>query len=160
MTATNSEPLHKISCFFQQVISVMSFGGIVEMSSSTSRGLAGTVLVLTVFGICGCNLGKPTWTISTKSPDGKFIATANSYINSGWGTDSADTEVDLNYTTGSQKPTNVLVLPDVRYNSTDPALLRLTWHDSTHLQIDYYGHEEPTFQAIKFAGINISLRQD
>src|SRR6185312_16550428 len=107
-------------------------------------------LLLTACGLLSaCKTSDKTWAESLRSPDGKHIATGRSDVYGGFGTDSIQTTVDLNWTTGSQSPVNILVVPDAPQKPGDPSLLDMRWLSPALLQITYRGNETPLFQAVK-----------
>jgi len=86
-----------------------------------------------------------------------MIATAKFVQESGPGTDFASTTVDLNWTYGSQKPTEIFVFSDGP-DTPDGMKVGLHWRDANNLEITYRGKRPIDFQAVKFAGVTISVR--
>jgi hypothetical protein len=88
-----------------------------------------------------------------------MIATARSFANGGFGASGPSTEfVDLNWTTGSQKPTQILALHDESDKPGDDRIA-MRWLAPTNLELSYDGKRQAIdFQAVKFAGVDISLR--
>jgi hypothetical protein len=115
---------------------------------------------LIIFGVCvfvsGCKF-PPSWSAEARSPDGKMIATAKTFENSGFGTGGGGTVVYLNWTTGSQLPMEILSFSD---GPAGPGGMNvgMNWLTPTHLEITYKGHRTLDFQAVKCAGIDISVR--
>ena len=113
-------------------------------------------------GICilasGCNNSERKWSAEAKSPDGKFIATARTLAPGGWGTGSPpETTVDLNWTTGSQGPQEILAFVP---GSDEPEdmIVGMRWLTPSHLELTYKGHPTFDFQAVKCRGVDITAR--
>lgn len=130
------------------------------MSSSSWAVKAIPLLILVVcVVVCGCKSSQTIWSAEVRSPDGKMIATGRAFANGGFGISGAPaTFVYLNWTTGSQKPTEILCLGD-ESDTADGAAVGVNWLTPTHLELTYKGKRQNIdFQAVKFAGIDISLR--
>lgn len=114
-------------------------------------------------GVCvltaGCKESQAIWSDEAKSPDGKMLATARSFANGGFGVSGAPaTFVYLNWATGSQKPMQVLSL-ESEFDTPDEAKVGMKWLSPSHLELTYQGnHQHIDFQAVKFVGIDISVR--
>jgi hypothetical protein len=131
-----------------------------RVGSSSWAVKAISLLVLVVCSIvCGCKGSQTIWSGEARSPDGKMIATARAFANGGFGVSGAPaTFVYLNWTTGSQKPMEILSLND-ESDAPDDAAVEMKWLTPTHLELTYKGSRQSIdFQAIKFAGTDISLR--
>lgn len=137
-------------CDIKREIEVMRF--------STCEVAAGLSLLLAIM-ISGCG-GVPTTTVTarSKSPDGGFIAQAETSEANGIGVGDIGTEVDLNWTTGSQKATPILYFLDGADPRTTKKTVSLIWRDSSHLEIDYIGPRTIDFQAVKCHGVSIAVR--
>jgi len=118
------------------------------------------VLHVVVVGACvlasGCK-APPTWSAESRSPDGKLIATAKTFENSGFGTGGIWTGVYLNWTTGSQKPMEILEFSDGPAGP-DGMKVGMNWLTPKHLELTYKGQRTLDFQSIKCDGIDISVR--
>jgi hypothetical protein len=137
--------------------------------SSTSRASMGSAswavqvisLLILIFCVvvCGCKRSQTIWSAEARSPDGKMVATAHAFANGGFGISGAPaTFVYLNWTTGSQKPTEILCLGD-ESDKPDESAVGMNWLTPAHLELTYKGSRQTvSFQAIKFAGIDISVR--
>lgn len=128
-------------------------------SSSIIRGnrmLALLVLVgLFIASSCGVPIDRPrvTWSAEVRSPDGNWLATANSREGGGFGGQYDVTQVYLNSTTLGT-PIEIL-----GFSHEQPTMtLKMEWLTSTHLNVSYGGHANLNFQAIKCAGIDISVQ--
>jgi hypothetical protein len=119
---------------------------------------------LLIFTLCGClstvgcHKGVETiWTTQIRSPDGQWIANARTDQSSGFGTDGAITAVYLTPYNGSRPPVRILSLSQNQNAQTSLIDLKMTWKDSTHLDVTYKEHPNLDFQAVKYAGIEISI---
>ena len=113
---------------------------------------------LLCIALSSCGSTTVTWSSDLKSPDGKYIAHGRTKIMTGPGIDGGGTTVDLNWTTGSQKPMDILILPDGPESIGEPSVLKMVWIDPTHLELQYMGNEVPIFQAVRCEGVEISLQ--
>jgi len=86
-----------------------------------------------------------------------MIATAKTFENSGFGTEGIWTGVYLNWTTGSQKPVEILEFSDGPAGP-DGMKVGMNWLTSKHLELTYKGQRTLNFQAIRCYGIDISVR--
>jgi hypothetical protein len=115
---------------------------------------------LIVVGICvlisGCK-ASPTWSAESRSPDGKMIATAETFEQSGFGTGWVQTTVYLNWTTGSQPKTLILAFSE---GPAEPGGMNvgMKWLTPTHLELTYKGQRPLDFQAIKCDGVDIAVQ--
>lgn len=127
------------------------------------NGAVRKFVLLFAVGVCvlasGCKGSQTIWSAEAKSPDGKMIATVKAFANGGFGISGAPaTFVNLNWTTGSQKPVQILSL-DNDSDAPDDTKVGMNWLTPTHLELTYRGNRQHIgFQAVKFARIDISLR--
>jgi hypothetical protein len=108
--------------------------------------------------ILACNGSKPNWTGESTSPDGHWIATARTFIQSGFGTGYIGTDVYLKGKNASTSEAHILGLSykyEVPSGITD---VEMRWISATHLAITYRGSPTVEFQAIKCDGLDISAR--
>lgn len=118
----------------------------------------------------GCGRGyKTIWEEAVRSPDGLWLASAETVQNGGFGSAAIQTMVYLRQAEGSQPPTEILefwcegpvprpyVLDNVA-NKGGTINLTMTWLTASHLDVTYGDHARLDFQAVKFAGIEISVR--
>ena len=116
----------------------------------------------------GC--AAPTvWKAEVPSPDGAWIAIGRTIQSGGYGTGSITTSVSLAHVNLSQAPTQVLefacsgpvpkpyVLDNVA-NAGGTINLNMQWVTPSHLEVTYNGHADLYFEAVKYAGIDISVR--
>jgi hypothetical protein len=122
-----------------------------------------SLIALFVVGLAlsaGCNNSERTWSAEAKSPDGQFLATAETLEPGGWGTGAPpETHVALNWTSGSQRSRIVFSFVDGP-NEPGGMNVGLHWLAPTHLELTYKGHPTIEFQAIKWAEVEISARPE
>jgi hypothetical protein len=70
---------------------------------------------------------------------------------------STDTKVYLRWATGSRTDTSVLELADASDAPVDTQV-EMNWLTPTHLELTFKGNQTVVFQAIKWFGIDISVR--
>jgi hypothetical protein len=127
-------------------------------SSSTLK-----ITLLLAFGACafvsGCKGSETIWSGESRSPDGTIIASARTVGANGFGTGGGiHTFAYLNWTTGSQPPTLILDLVD-NTNALADTNVEMKWLTPTHLELTYKGNRVLGFQAVKWAGVEISVRE-
>ena len=109
--------------------------------------------------LCGCGPTK-TWSAEAPSPDGYWLAVARSEQWSGPGNAYDATTVYLKSLKGSHPPMQVLGFSH-EYATMN---LKMEWATPTHLHVTYGESARPRdhvsldFQAVKCAGIDISLQ--
>ena len=121
------------------------------------------ILPIIVVGIlAGCQNPRTTWSAEARSPDGLWLATARSQQWGGPGAAYDATTVYLKRTKGPQEPIEVLGFSH-QYATMN---LRMEWSSPTQLSVAYgpstrpHDHVDVNFQAVKCAGIDISLREN
>jgi hypothetical protein len=126
------------------------------------RSLFLKALLLLTIGVSlfliGCK-ESPKWSTESRSQDGKMVASARSYEGGGFGASGPSvTLVYLNWATGSQKPMQILGLHD-ESDKPEETRIGMRWLTSAHLEITYNAKAQAIdFQAVKFTGVDISLR--
>ncbi len=129
-----------------------------------SRKLFATALPLLIFVVTVLLLGcgpKTTWSAEAKSPDGLWLATAQSEQWSGPGNASDGTFVYLRWTKGSEPQTEILAF-DHQYATMN---LNMKWLTPTHLDVSYgpsarLGDQiNLDFQVVKMGGITITTHE-
>lgn len=125
------------------------------------RSLRGIFLLLLGMNnlLSGCKGTQTIWSAEARSPDGKMIATARTSANGGFGVSGAPaTFVYLNWTAGSQSPTEVFSV-DNQSDRADDAQVGIKWLSPNRLELTYVArHQNISFQAIKFDGVEIFVR--
>jgi len=129
---------------------------------------------LIVIGICvldvGCQKGHETiWTAEARSPDGQWLATAETVQNGGFGSGAIQTSVYLKRVNVSRAPTQVLgfscpgpaprpYVLDNNANAGGTIGLTMKWLTPTHVEVTYDGRGNLDFQVVKYGGVAISVR--
>jgi hypothetical protein len=120
-------------------------------------------ILLLVLGSCilvfGCrDEGTTIWSQGVRSPDGHWLATAATKQWSGPGNAYVATIVYLEGIDGSQPPAEVLGFSNDSAYPAGITNVKMEWITPNHLNVTYGGHATLDFQAIKCAGIDISVR--
>ena len=117
-------------------------------------------MLLCVGVAVGCRKGgvETIWTAEAKSPDGQWLAKAQTDQRSGFGTDGAVTAVYLQPSNGARSPVLILGFSHNQHARASLIDLKMKWVDGKHLEVSYKEHPDLDFQAIKYAGITISVR--
>jgi hypothetical protein len=116
--------------------------------------IAGCLLML------GCQDVGTTWSAEVRSPDGHFVAAAQTQQWGGPGTAYDATTVDLRRVGSSQAPMEILGFSH-QYSRMN---LEMKWLTPTHLEVAYGPSTKPEdsvsldFQVVKIAGIDVSVR--
>jgi hypothetical protein len=130
------------------------------------------VISLIALGACLLEIGcaAPTvWHAEFPSPDGHWIAIAETVQNGGFGTASIDTTVSLKLTHSSNASMMVLAFAcmgpvprpytlDNVANAGGTINLQINWLTQSHLDVTYSGHPDVYLQTVKLWGAHISLR--
>ncbi len=111
--------------------------GIINRDEAGSSSWTVKTILLLVLVVCsiasGCNESQTIWSTEARSPDGKMIATARAFANGGFGISGVPAIfVYLNWTTGSQKPIEILCVGNESDTSSDAAV-GLNWLAESHL---------------------------
>jgi len=142
--------------------------------SDDCRNRSAALLPIIVgIGICfsGCTSKDEhaVWKEALLSPDAAWVASATTLQNGGFGSGGISTTVYLSRPGNANVPTEVLgfscdgpiprpyVLDNVA-NKGGSINLVMKWITPTHLEVTFSGHPDLYFQAVKFAGIEISVR--
>jgi hypothetical protein len=116
--------------------------------------IAGGLLML------GCQDVGTTWSAEVRSPDGHFVAAAQTQQWGGPGTADDTTTVDLRQVGSSQAPVEILGFSH-QYSRMN---LEMKWLTPTHLEVAYAPSTKEgdsvslDFQVVKIAGIDVSVR--
>jgi hypothetical protein len=115
--------------------------------------------MLVMLSVGGCRKGVETiWRAEARSPNGQWLASAQTDQRSGFGTDGAITTLYLTPTNGSRSAVQVLSFSQNEHAQTSLIDLKMQWRDSTHLDVSYRDNPTLDFQAVRYAGIEISIR--
>lgn len=121
------------------------------------RRVTSVLIVGACISTADCHRCDTTWSAEARSPDGKVVATARTIACSGFGTGVIDTSVSLDWT-GDSRPAQEVVGFSDEYEAPEKTMVGMKWITPTHLEVTYRGPRDLTFQAIKWASIDISLR--
>lgn len=128
-------------------------GGLISIGMAISLLMLGACVLMS-----GCK-APPTWSAEVRSPDGKMIATADTFANGGFVAPGPDaTFVYLSWTTGSQPKMLILAFSDGHFEP-DGMRVGMNWLTPTHLELTYKGQRTIDFRAVKCAGVDISVRE-
>ena len=108
--------------------------------------------------LSGCNKDKPNWYAEARSPDGAMLVTATTWEQGGLGTDTNQTVVRMNWTTGSQKPTIILIFDD-HVDGTVDTKVGMKWLNPHRLALTYTGDRYVNFFATRCDGVDITLER-
>ena len=129
------------------------------------------ILLSALVGVCSIavSCGAPTvWKADVLSPDRRWIARVETIQNGGFGSAAIDTAVYLKRADIRQDPIEVLNFScngpvprpytlDNTANAGGTISLTMKWTTPSHLDVTYKGPADLTFQAIKCAGIDITV---
>jgi hypothetical protein len=117
------------------------------------------LMVLAVFVMgTGCGASEKTWSTESQSPDGRWLAIAQTVQTGGFGTSTTTTDVSLKWTKGSDRPETILVFIHDPSSVPDTIHLSLNWVAPSHLEVAFDGHPRINFQVVKYGDVEISLR--
>jgi hypothetical protein len=114
------------------------------------------IILLTLFS--GCNKDKPNWYAEARSPSGEMVATATTWEQGGFGTDTNQTVVRLNWTGGSQKPTIILIFDD-KLDASVNTKVGMKWLSPNQLVLAYSGDRYVNFLASRCDAVDITLQR-
>lgn len=130
------------------------------MGLARNSYFAGSLVGMSLCAIfTGCSPDVRTvWSTEVPSPDGRYVATARTLVHGGPGTAGIETGVYLRQS-GRQPLDIVLGFSRPEPNATTGSIdLTINWLDPNHLEIAFRTRPELYFQAIKYQGIVISVR--
>lgn len=110
--------------------------------------------VLVCVLMAGCRDVKTVWSTESSSPDGQWVAAAHTDQYGGPGTAGIISTVSLRPVKGRRDTINILTLSQDAVEID----LKLRWLSPAHLEITYKQPASVDFQAIKCAGIEITVR--
>jgi hypothetical protein len=125
-------------------------------------------IVLISVTSCGNKRDLTVWAAQVSSPDLQWIASADTVQNGGFGSGGISTSVYLVRAGSRESPIEVLtfscdgpiprpyVLDNVA-NKGGSIGLTMKWITPTHLHVVYEDHPQLAFQAVKLAGIDITI---
>jgi hypothetical protein len=122
-----------------------------------------TALCLMVIGACCLELScdrsgvKTIWSAEVRSPDGHWLASAQTEQHSGFGTGGVVTNVYLKSTKGSRALQLILVLFHNPDDPPRPIGLSMKWAAPSQLVVTYNGRAKVDFEVAKYGDVYISL---
>jgi hypothetical protein len=133
------------------------------MKARTSRIFAiRKAIPLILASICvsaiGCRDSAIIRSAESRSPDGRWVASASTEQFGGPGTAYVGTQVSLKAVNGSQPAVEVLGLSNDSAYPSGITNVGMNWISASHLELTYKGHASVDFQVVRCAGIDISLR--
>jgi hypothetical protein len=136
--------------------------------SAKPRVLFLLILGAAIWSGCVSKKGLTVWTLEVPSPDGKWVAIADTVQNGGFGSAYIATSVYLRRTRSSREATTMLELScqgqiphpyalDNSANAGGSVHLAVQWLDSSHLHVTYDSHPEVLFHALTLGEVHISV---
>lgn len=121
------------------------------------------ILCAVVGGTCllgtGCDPAHETISsVESRSPNGYWIASNKTVRYSGPGNAAVISSVYLQRADKSKPSVEILEFFYDGQGSQTGIGLTMRWADPSHLEVAYNGHASIDFQAVKAAGVNISLQ--
>ena len=112
-----------------------------------------SVLAICLVTLVGCK-DPVTWSTASRSPDGKWVAHAQTIEYGGFGTGGVETNVEIELSNGSGSSQRVLSFAD----GGGSIGLKLRWDSPSHLVATYKAHPDLLyFQVVKTSGLDISV---
>lgn len=128
--------------------------------------------IVLAISISGCMRAKPliVWRTEVTSPDGKWIAIADTVQNGGFGTASVETSVYLDTPTSRTPPARILgftcnsavphaYILDNTANKGGTIDLKMSWESPSHLMVTYVGDPDIDLETVKYDAILVSVRR-
>ncbi len=120
------------------------------------------LIIFFILAVCtfvsGCKDSAIIWSAESQSPDKHFVASARTEQYGGLGTAAVFTAVYLKKS-GQQEAKGILLLSNESAYPLGITAVNMTWITPSHLSITYKGHATINFQAIKCAGVEISVEK-
>ena len=131
------------------------------------------LIVLMILGTCifgaGCGSADTIWREELRSPDGLWLASADTVQNGGFGSASIQTQVYLEKTNGAKTRKEVLGFscegPAARPYTLDNVAnkggtidLEMKWVSPSHLEVTYNGRASINLQLPNYDGVEVSLK--
>jgi hypothetical protein len=128
-----------------------------------SWAIIGRIALPVVVGICvlgasGCGGEDTIWAVELTSPDGRWLATADTVETSGFGTGDIETDVFLKWTKGSKPPEHILGFVHDPKSASKTINLSMKWEDPTHLEVTFDGHATVDLEVVKYGNVDILLQ--
>lgn len=131
--------------------------------SLASRSFARSTILAAMAATClltsGCDPAHEIISSTeSRSPNGYWVASDSTVRYSGPGNAAVISSVYLQRTDKSKPPVEILEFFHDGPGSQTGIGLTMRWADPSHLSVAYNGHASIDFQAVKAAGVNISLQ--
>jgi hypothetical protein len=106
----------------------------------------------------GCRDVATIWSAQSRSPDGQWLAKAQTDQYGGPGTAGVYTNVSLERTSDPRHPADILTLSNETAYPLGITNVEMKWLTPSHLEVGYRGHADLDFQVVKYGGLEISVR--
>ena len=128
------------------------------------RGSIRAAVFIVVVGVCvlltGCgDNGTTLWSQEVRSPDGQWLAIADTKQWSGPGNAYVATSVYLKQAASTQPPIKILGFSNESAYPSRIANVTIEWVAPKHLNVRYGSHATLDFQVIKCSGVDISVSE-
>lgn len=122
-------------------------------------GKIGVTLIVGISALCasGCGGEDTIGETSVPSPDGRWVASAETLETSGFGTGAINTDAYLKWAKGSDSPEHILGFVHGPNSTSKTINLSMKWVSRTHLDVTYDGSATIDFQVVKYGDVDISL---
>jgi hypothetical protein len=119
------------------------------------------LIIFFILAVCafvsGCKDSAIIWSGESQSPDKHFETSARTEQYGGLGTAAVITTVYLSQS--GHSPIEILSLSNESAYPSGITAVNMTWITPSHLSITYKGHATIDFQAVKCAGVEISVEE-
>lgn len=119
-----------------------------------------SMMVLAASLMSGCHDSATIWSAESMAPNGQWKAIARTEQYGGMGTAGVQTSVVLQRNQGPDSPIEILSFSNESAYPQGIANLELRWLTPSHLDVGYRKGATVQFQAVKCAGIEISIHQE
>ena len=125
--------------------------------SGSCRLLWSPVLAMSCLA-AGCSGGETIWLTEMKSPDGQWVAIGRTDQYGGPGNAAVITGVYLQHAQGDKRTDAVVSFSDNQSPADARIIPASEWLTPKHLQISFRRHVDLDLQVVKYADIEISVR--
>jgi hypothetical protein len=130
-----------------------------ETGGSSFQRALWCLIVLGFLGLPSCrDEGTIVWSAEVRSPDRRWLASADTKQWGGPGGAYVSTSVYLKPMGGGKPSVEILGLADPTAYPNGITSVKLTWITPTHLDIDYSGQSTVDLQVVKFQDIEITAQ--
>jgi hypothetical protein len=139
------------------------------LDMSVARSIGGVTVLASLAMLLGCHDDPTVWRKEIPSPNGAWVATAQTKQWGGFGSAWVETTVSirkLDGTVNHGKPFDVLSYPGggtipktyVLSDANEDPDLRIAWLTPTHLQIAHQSAINPDLEVVRFSDVDISFQ--